>query len=177
MFHVTTIASGPRMIREMEMFGKLPMAAQRYIRRSLQVRSDRPEALADLARSPAEAKSICRQIELYGQVDAVIAAIPADEDISSVARFTALISPLVAFDMGEQKLESFAAFSFLYERLLGAAARPWLPSVFLLAASLPQLHTNRRLSLLGSVTADAISSHWSSHEPLFFPEWISEDQD
>jgi hypothetical protein len=173
-FHLTTISAGERSLREMEEFGQLPMAAQRYIRRSLQVRFEHPASLAELARSAAEANSIARQISLYGQIDAVIEAIPVDDDIASVTRFTSLIAPLVAFDMAEGKLESFAAFGFLYERLLGAAARPWLPAVFMLIASLPDLNPNRRLSLLASVTADAVTPHWSNREPQFFPEWIED---
>ena len=172
--HLTTITAGHRMLREMSEFGKLPIAAQRYIRRSLKVRLGEVESLAELARSPAEAKSIGRQIELYQQVDAVIDAIPVDGDVASISRFSTTIAPLVAFDLGEQKLESFAAFSFLYERLLGAAARPWLPAIFLMAASLPDLHPNRRLSLLGSVTADAVTSRSSTHEPEFVPQWIED---
>ena len=103
----------------------------------------------------------------------MIDAIPADEDISSVTRFISLLGPLVAFDMGERKLESFTAFSFLYERLLGAAARPWLPTAFMMFASLPDLHPNRRLDLLGSVSADAVTTHWSVKEPWFIPQWIA----
>ena len=34
---------------------------------------------------------------------------------------------LSAFDLGEGKLSCFAAYRFLYERLLGPAVRPWLP--------------------------------------------------
>jgi hypothetical protein len=174
MFHLTTISAGDRMLREMEEFGQLPVAAQRYIRRSLQVRFQHPASLGELARSPAEADSIARQISLYDRIDAVIAAIPVDDDIASVTRFTSLIAPLIAFDIGEQKLESFAALGFLYERLLGAAARPWLPAVFMLVVSLPDLDPNRRLTLLASVTADAVMPHWSNREPQFFPEWIED---
>ena len=174
MIPMATISAGESLFREMEAFGKLPSAAQRYIRRSLQIRYGETAMLAEFARSSAEAKSIGRQLDYYGQVDAIIDAIPADDDIASVARFASLIAPLAAFDVGEQKLESFAAFSFLYERLFGAAVRPWLPAIFMMVVSLPDIHPNRRLSLLGSVTADAVTSHWSNKEPLFFPEWIED---
>src|SRR4051812_32586662 len=107
------MTAGQQMVREMGEFGKLPMLAQRYIRRSVQVWRTETQTLAKIARTPNEARSIHRQIELYSQIDAVLAAIPADDDIASVTRFTSLVAPLVAFDIGEQRLESFAAFSFL----------------------------------------------------------------
>lgn len=174
MIPLATITVGEQMLREMEEFGTLPVAAQRYIRRSLQVRLGETETLVQLTRTTSEAKSIGRQLDLYRKVDAVIDAIPSDDDIASVTRFTSLIAPLVAFDLGEQKLESFAAFGFLYERLFGAAVRPWLPTIFVMHASLPHLHPNRRLSLLGSVTADMVTSHWSTRDSQFFPQWIEE---
>lgn len=174
MTSLTTITAGEQIFREMEEFGKLPMAAQRYIRRSLQIRSGSIENLAEISRTPSEAKSMCRQMELYSLIDDVVAAIPADDEIGSVTRFMSLLAPLVAFDVGEQKLESFAAFSFLYERMLGAAARPWLPTAFMMVASLPELHPNRRIDLLGSVCADVVTSHWSTREPQFVPEWIED---
>ena len=174
MFSLTTMTAGQQVLREMGEFGKLPMVAQRYIRRSVQVWLGETEGLARIARTPSEARSIRRQFELYGQIDAVIASIPADDDIASVTRFTSLIAPLVAFDIGEQKLESFAAFGFLYERLFGASVRPWLPTAFVMAASLPELHPNRRLDLLGSVSANVMTSHWSTREPQFFPQWIED---
>src|SRR4051794_32161987 len=155
-------------------FGKLPTAAQRYIRRSVQVWLADTEALASIARTPNEARSIRFQAELYSRIDAVIASIPADDETASVTRFTTLVAPLAAFDLGEQKLESFAAFSFLYERLLGAPARPWLPMIFLMSASLPDLHPGRRLSLLGSLNTDVVTSRWSTREAQFIPQWLEQ---
>src|SRR4029453_19083926 len=143
MFHLTTTSAGDRILREMEDFGQMPVAAQRYIRRSLQVRFKHPASLGELARSPAEADSIARQISLYDRIDAVIEAIPVDDDVASVTRFTSLIAPLIAFDIGERKLDSFAALGFLYERLLGAAARPWLPAFFMLVVIRPELAPHR----------------------------------
>ncbi|MDP5122979.1 MAG: hypothetical protein NWP84_03770, partial [Cyanobium sp. MAG_04] len=35
-----------------------------------------------------------------------------------------------AFDLSQERINSFSAFRFLYERLLGAAARPYLPAAF-----------------------------------------------
>ena len=171
---LTTMTAGEQILREMEEFANLSTAAQRYIRRSLEVRSGGVDTLACIARSEDETRSIRRQIQLYAEINTAIEAIPNDEEISSITRFSALVAPMLAFDINEGKLGSFAAFRFLYERLLGASARPWLPSIFMMMASLPELHPNQRLDLLGSVCADAVTSHWSTREPEFTPQWIEE---
>jgi hypothetical protein len=86
------------------------------------------------------------------------------------------MAPLVtmsAFDLGQDRLQSFGAYRFLYERLLGAGARPWLPGAFCAAAALPHLHPERRRVLLQSISeAAATAPGWSTREPAFFPEWV-----
>ena len=67
----------------------------------------------------------------------------------------------------------FASYRFLYERLIGAAVRPWLPGAFCAAAALPHLHPDRRRTLLQSISeAAATAPGWSNREPVFFPEWV-----
>ena len=68
---------------------------------------------------------------------------------------------------------SIRAQSRIYERLLGAGARPWLPGAFCAAASLPNLHPEKRRALLQSISeAAATAIGWSSREPSFYPEWV-----
>ena len=85
-------------------------------------------------------------------------------------------APLVAvsaFDLGQDRLPGFASYRFLYERLLGAHARPWLPGAFCAAASLPHLHPDKRRLLLQSISeAAATAPGWSAREPSFYPEWV-----
>ena len=50
--------------------------------------------------------------------------------------FLGMLVTLSAFDLGQDRLPNFAAFRFLYERLLGAGVRPWLPAAFCAAAAL-----------------------------------------
>ena len=70
-------------------------------------------------------------------------------------------------------MPDFAAYRFLYERLIGAAVRPWLPGAFCAAAALPHLHPERRRALLQSISeAAATAPGWSNREPVFFPEWV-----
>ena len=86
------------------------------------------------------------------------------------------MAPLItmtAFDLGQDRLNGFGAYRFLYERLLGSAARPWLPAAFCAAAALPHLHPERRRILLKSISeAAATAPGWSNREPSFFPEWV-----
>jgi hypothetical protein len=87
-----------------------------------------------------------------------------------------MMGPLVtmtAFDLGQDRLPDFASYRFLYERLIGAAVRPWLPGAFCAAAALPHLHPERRRALLQSISeAAATAPGWSNREPAFFPEWV-----
>jgi len=64
----------------------------------------------------------------------------------------------------------------LYERLLGADIRPWLPSAFCAAAALPQIRPERRKKLLQSISeAAATAPGWSTREPAFYPEWVDKE--
>ena len=86
------------------------------------------------------------------------------------------LTPLVmvsAFDLGQDRLCSFSAYRFLYERLIGAGVRPWLPSAFCAAASLPHLHPEKRRKLLQSISeAAATAPGWSSRSPAFYPQCV-----
>jgi hypothetical protein len=80
---------------------------------------------------------------------------------------------LSAFDLQNGKLSSFAAYRFLYERLLGAAVRPWLLSGFTAAATLPCIHPELRAELMRSLGDREIGeADWSSCEAKFVPKWI-----
>ena len=87
------------------------------------------------------------------------------------------VSPRVAaFDLAQERLGCFSSFRFLYERLLGAEARPWLPSAFCAAAALPQIRPERRKMLLQSLSeAAATAPGWSDARPSFYPEFIEKE--
>lgn len=86
------------------------------------------------------------------------------------------MSPMVimaAFDLNQGRLPTFSSFRFLYERLIGARIRPWLPSVFLSAASLPHIEPDKRRDLLKSLSESAATAPgWSEREPRFMPTWV-----
>jgi hypothetical protein len=163
-----------QMISEMKEFATLTAAEQRYIRRSLEVAAKGADAAERWSRNSAEEGIIKEQARLYRTLlPAVRGLIPDDLEVDAAAEFLVPVITLTAFDLREGKLASFRSYRFLYERLLGAAARPWLPSAFVAAAALPTLHPDERKTLLSSITAgEAIASGWSIREPAFTPEWV-----
>ena len=81
-----------------------------------------------------------------------------------------------AFDLAQERLGCFSAYRFLYERLLGPNARPWLPAAFCGAAALPQIRPFTRKALLQSISeAAATAPGWSDAAPSFYPEWVEKE--
>ena len=70
--------------------------------------------------------------------------VPDDSGLDAVEPFFAPLVTISAFDLGQDRLASFGAYRFLYERLIGANVRPWLPGAFCAAAALPHLHPEKR---------------------------------
>ncbi|WP_179509392.1 hypothetical protein [Sphingomonas melonis] len=166
-------AEGAMTLAEMKEFAGFPSSTQRYIRRSLDIGLDRDDAMARWSRDVVEAASIRAQARLYRALPELRQLVPDDADLAAVEPFLAPLVTLVGFDLGQGRLTSFSAFRFLYERLIGAAARPWLPSAFCAAAALPHLHPELRRKLLQSISeAAATASGWSNRQPAFFPHWV-----
>ena len=155
-------ANGALLISEMKEFASFPKATQRYIRRSLDVAYGRRDAIECWARDEGEAASIRAQARIYKQLDHLRMQVPDDSGLDMIEPF-----------LGMDRLPNFAAFRFLYERLVGASTRPWLPSAFCAAAALPHLHPDRRRTLLQSISESAATAPgWSNREPVFWPEWV-----
>jgi hypothetical protein len=163
-----------QMIAEMKEFATFSPAEQRYIRRSLDVKRQGVDAVERWSRNAADEASIRSQARLYRNlIQNIRDAVPDDIGVDAAGAFIGPLLTLTAFDLGEGKLQSFAAYRFLYERLLGGAVRPWLPSAFVGAAALPYLHPALRKSLLSSITAgEAAANGWSSREVVFNPAWV-----
>ena len=160
-------------LAEMKEFAGFASATQRYIRRSLDIGLDREDALARWSRDVVEAASIRAQAKLYGRLPELRELVPDDSGLDAIEPFMAPLVTLVAFDLGQGRLTSFSAFRFLYERLIGAEVRPWLPAAFCAAAALPHLHPELRRKLLQSISeAAATASGWSNRQPAFFPYWV-----
>jgi hypothetical protein len=133
----------------------------------------RQDALKIWSRDVVEAASIRAQSRMYDRLDFIKSLVPDDSGLDQVEPFMAPLVTLSAFDLGQDRLTSFSAYRFLYERLIGAASRPWLPGAFCAAASLPHLHPEKRRVLLQSISeAAATAPGWSNREPTFYPEWV-----
>jgi len=166
-------AGGAMLISELKEFAGFSKATQRYIRRSLDVAYGRRDALECWARDEGEAASIRAQARLYKQLDSLRQHVPDDSGLDMVEPFLGMLITLSAFDLGQELLTNIVAYRYLYERLIGAAARPWLPAAFCAAPALPHLHPDRRRTLLQSISESAATAPgWSNREPAFWPEWV-----
>jgi len=169
----STPADGANALQELKEFAGFDKGTQRYIRRSLDIAFQRRDAVELWSRDAIESASIKAQTKIYARLDAVRAHVPDDSGLDRMEPFMAPLVTMSAFDLGQDRLGGFAAYRFLYERLLGAGARPWLPGAFCAAAALPHLHPERRRKLLQSISeAAATAPGWSNREPVFYPEWV-----
>ncbi|MBN8815366.1 MAG: hypothetical protein J0J06_07970 [Sphingomonas sp.] len=166
-------ADGAMTLAEMKEFAGFAASTQRYIRRSLDVGLEREDAMLRWSRDAVEAASIRAQARIYDRLEEIRQMVPDDSGLDAIEMFVAPLITVTAFDLGQGRLTSFSAYRFLYERLIGAEARPWLPGAFCAAAALPHLHPELRRKLLQSISeAAATASGWSNRQPSFFPAWV-----
>jgi len=166
-------SDGAITLAELREFASFPAATQRYIRRSLDIALHRGSPMETWGRDVVEEASIRAQTRIYGRLDEIKTLVPDDSGLDQIEPFMAPLVTVSAFDLGQNRLNGFSAYRFLYERLIGAGSRPWLPGAFCAAASLPHLHPERRRTLLQSISeAAATAPGWSTREPTFFPEWV-----
>jgi hypothetical protein len=166
-------AAGSLALAEIKEFASFSAATQRYVRRSLDIGLDRDDPLKRWSRDVVEAASIRAQSRVYDRLPDIRATVPEDSGLDEVEPFLGTLVAVSAFDLGQGRLTSFSAYRFLYERLIGAQVRPWLPGAFCAAAALPHLHPDLRRNLLQSISeAAATASGWSTRQPTFFPDWV-----
>lgn len=163
-------------INELREFASFTPCEQRYIRRSLDIGLGRQDAFKLWARDALEVSSIRSQYVAYQELKVLRDASPDDTGFDGLDDFIGKLVRVTGFDLAQERITCFSAYRFLYERLLGAAIRPWLPSAFCAAAALPQIRPDRRKKLLHSISeAAATAPGWSTREPCFFPEWIEKE--
>ena len=168
------LGTGALIFAEMQEFGAFDPAAQYYIRRSLDAARDPELALDRWARSDDEADGVRAQGHLYRLLPDLRRSVSVR---GAMAAADALLFPLITlsvFDLGSGGLATFAQYRFLYERLLGADIRPWLPGAFAAAAALPHMLPNQSQALLASL--GDLTDRWSSREPTFYPSWLAADR-
>ena len=160
-------------IAEMREFASFTPCEQRYIRRSLDIGLGRCDAFKVWARDAEENIAIRSQYVAYQDLKALREQLVIVGPADRIDQFIGTLIHVATFDLGQEKIEGFSAFRFLYERLLGAEVRAWLPSAFVGAAALPDIRPERRKILLQSLSeAAATAPGWSSQQPSFFPEFI-----
>ena len=162
-------------IGEMREFASFTAAEQRYIKRSLDIGLARCDAFKLWGRSEAQSASIRRQYVSYQDLKALRALIPQEGTIGEIERLIGKLVRVAALDLEQEEITSFSAFRFLYERLLGPEARPYLPAAFCAAAALPMIRPYQRKALLQSLSeAAATAPGWSQRVPSFYPEFVED---
>ncbi len=171
-----TLASTSAMtIGEMREFAGFTPCEQRYIKRSLDIGLARCDAFKLWGISEAENTSIRRQYVAYQDLKSLRNLVPQAGTIAEIERFIGKLVRMAAYDLEQEKLSSFSAFRFLYERLLDAEARPYLPAAFCAAAALPMIRPEQRKTLLQSLSeAAATAPGWSSRSPNFYPQYVED---
>jgi hypothetical protein len=163
-------------IGELREFANFSPSEQRYIKRSLDIGLGRQDAFKLWARNADEVASIRSQYVAYQELKSLRGEMPGEQGFDGLESYMGKLVRVAAFDLAQERITCFSAFRFLYERLLGAEARPWLPSAFCAAAALPQIRPDRRKGLLQSISeAAATAPGWSTREPCFYPEWVEKE--
>lgn len=160
-------------VAEMREFAGFTADEQSYISYALDIGLGRRDAFRPWSRVDGDSEAIRRHYVAYKELRHLRGAVPESGALEGVEAFFVRLVGLVAFDLGREEIASFSALRFLYERLLGSAARPWLPAAFCAAAALPQIKPERRKMLLQSLSeAAATAAGWSLKEPSFYPDVI-----
>jgi len=169
------IGTASSAVAELAEFARFSREEQRYIERALELALGAGN-LGKLARPGEHLAELRERHAAYRELRALRFAIPQPGCLSALDGFMGMLLRASAQDLSRGSLGSFAAFRFLYERLMGAAVRPWLPAAFCGAAALPQIHPDRRKALLSSLTeAAATAAAWSQAEPGFFPHSLEDE--
>lgn len=167
---MANIQASSQTIAELREFACFGADEQLFIERSLDVALGRGDAFKDWAAN-AGSDAIRTQYIAYRGLKALRSRLPSTEGMDGVGDFLGPLVRITAQDLAQERLDSFSAYRFLYERLLGGRVRPFLPAAFCGAAALPQIRPDRRKMLLQSLSeAAATAPAWSTREPAFYPE-------
>ena len=160
-------------IAELREFASFAEDEQLFIERGLDVGHGRCDAFKQWSSKAGDTAAIRQQYLAYRELRALRDTVPCESGFDGVQEFMGTLVRIAAQDLAQEQVDSFSAFRFLYERLLGARSRPWLPAAFCGAAALPQIRPARRKMLLQSLSeAAATAPGWSEREPCFYPEKV-----
>jgi hypothetical protein len=159
-------------IAELREFASFTESEQLFIERGLDIAFARGDAFKTWGHD-GDGAAIRSQYLAYRELRTLRDKVPCETTMDGLEAFMGPLMRVTAQDLALERIESFSAYRFLYERLLGAKARPWLPAAFCSAAALPQIRPGRRKMLLQSLSeAAATAPGWSDREPLFYPERV-----
>ncbi|MBH5321444.1 hypothetical protein [Aurantiacibacter sediminis] len=162
-------------IAEMREFAGFTENERSFIERALDIGMGRGDAFKTWSRTADDQRSIRGQYLAYRELRQLRGCVPGTVGFDGVEQFLGALVRISAQDIALGQLDSFSAYRFLYERLLGAAVRPFLPAAFCGAAALPQIGPERRKMLLQSLSESAATAPaWSPREPGFFPEKVDQ---
>lgn len=162
-------------IAEMREFAGFAEHERAFIERALDIGMGRGDAFKAWSRDADDQRVIRSQYLAYRELKPLRTIVPGDSAFEGIEAFMGALIRVTGQDLAQDQLDSFSAYRFLYERLLGAQARPFLPAAFCGAAALPQINPDRRKLLLQSLSeAAATAPAWSPREPSFFPEKIED---
>ena len=160
-------------IAELREFASFTEDEQLFIERGLDVALGRGDAFKTWSYKASDKASIRQQYLAYRELRSLRDAVPCETSLDGIQEFMGALLRITAQDLAQEQISSFCAYRFLYERLLGARCRPWLPAAFCGAAALPQIRPMRRKMLLQSLSeAAATAPGWSEREPCFYPEKV-----
>ena len=166
---------GAKMMAELREFANFSRETQQFICQSLDIAFYPDVPVENWARDDEHAERITAQKQVYRALPGIRSALPRS---CAPVDAEAFLYPLIeasAFDISCAQIATFAQYHFLYERLLGARVRPWLPTAFMTAASLPYIPADIRQALIATA-GDALTDHWSNVEPVYWPRLLGEDQ-
>ncbi len=163
-------------IAEMREFAGFAQHECDFIERSLDIGMGRGDAFKTWSRDVGDHRAIRSQYLAYRELKQLRALVPGDCSFEGIEDFLGPLIRISAQDLAQERLDGFSAYRFLYERLLGAAVRPYLPAAFCSAAALPHIAPERRKMLLQSLSeAAATAPAWSRSEPSFYPEKVEDE--
>lgn len=163
-------------ISELREFASFTAEEQLFIERGLDIALNRCDAFKRWSLHSGDEAAIRSQYLSYRELKTLRPIIPSETSLEGIEDFMGVLIRITAQDLALEQFECFSAYRFLYERLLGAGVRPWLPAAFCAAAALPQIRPERRRLLLQSLSeAAATAPGWSEKEPSFFPEMVEVD--
>ena len=163
-------------ISELREFATFTAEEQLFIERGLDIGLLRGDAFKLWSRGASDGVLIRSQYIAYRELRTLREEIPTESSLDGVEAFMGPMIRIEAQDLVSDQISGFCAFRFLYERLLGAASRPWLPAIFCGAAALPQIRPLQRKLLLQSLSeAAATAPGWSDREPAFYPHKVEDE--